>query len=193
MTMAARAAVVAHPHPLFGGTMHTRIVFHTARALEEMGVPVLRFNFRGVGRSAGTHDRGAGEQHDLMAALAYMRERYPLPLILGGFSFGATVVAQLLAASARSEVELALLLGLPVNDVQVPQHWIWQGSKLMISGDHDQFAMVGALEAYFAGLDAPKARIWIAGGDHFLSGHMDEYRAALQAELQRLWPHPAAV
>ncbi|MGH9480723.1 MAG: alpha/beta hydrolase [Terriglobales bacterium] len=182
---AGRAAVVCHPHPLFGGTLHTRIVFHTARALAAMGAPVLRFNFRGVGRSGGAHDRGAGEQEDLRAAMAFMRQRYPAPLLLAGFSFGATVVARLLAAAAHSEVAQAVLLGLPVDNVRVPQRWAWSGPTLMISGDHDQYASVAGLEAYYAGLAAPKARRWIAGGDHFLSGHMEEFREALQTELRR--------
>src|SRR6185437_8933561 len=95
------AAVLCHPHPLYGGTMHTRIVFQAARTLCDLGMPVLRFNFRGVGRSAGAYDHGAGEQQDLEAAMARMRELRPeLALLVGGFSFGATMVARLLARSA---------------------------------------------------------------------------------------------
>jgi alpha/beta superfamily hydrolase len=181
-----RAAVVAHPHPLYRGTMHTRIVFHTAKTLAEMGVPVLRFHFRGVGLSQGVYDHGRGEMEDLRAAMAHLRSLYPRPLLLAGFSFGASMVARLLAAEARPEVAQAVLLGLPVESStanHLSPHWAWQGPKLMISGDHDQFASVAALEAWFAELDEPKQRIWIEGGDHFLNTRMDEYRAALAGAL----------
>jgi alpha/beta superfamily hydrolase len=180
------AAVVAHPHPLYRGTMHTRIVFHTAKVLAELGMPVLRFHFRGVGLSQGVYDHGRGEMDDLRAAMAHMRGLYPRPLLLAGFSFGASTVAKLLAAEAREDVVQAVLLGLPVESStanHLSPHWAWKGPKLMISGDHDQFASVAALEAWFAQLDEPKQRIWIEGGDHFLNTRMDEYRAALAGAL----------
>lgn len=183
-----RAAVVAHPHPLYRGTMHTRIVFHTAKTLAELGMPVLRFHFRGVGLSQGVYDHGRGERQDLSAAMAYVRSLYPRPLVLAGFSFGASTVARLLAEEARGEVAQAVLLGLPVESStadHLSPHWQWQGPKLMISGDQDQFASVGALEAWFAQLDPPKQRIWIAGGDHFLNTRMEEYRAALAGALRQ--------
>lgn len=178
-----RAAVVCHPHPLYRGTMHTRIVFHTAKTLTGLGLPTLRFHFRGVGQSEGAYDHGRGELDDLRAALAWLRARYRQPLLLAGFSFGATIVAKLLAAEARPEIVQAVLLGLPVDSGPIPTAWQWGGPKLMISGDHDQFARVESLEAYFAALAEPKQRIWIAGGDHFLAGHMDGYREALAGAL----------
>ncbi len=163
--------------------MHTRIVFHTARALIELGLPVLRFHFRGVGESEGSYDHGRGELEDVRAALAFLSSRHPGPVLLAGFSFGATMVAKLLAAETRPEVVQAVLLGLPVDSGPIPVDWGWQGPKLMISGDHDQFARVESLEAYFAGLAEPKQRRWIAGGDHFLAGHMEEFRATLKSSL----------
>lgn len=178
-----QAAVVAHPHPLYRGTMHTRIVFHTAKTLAGLGMPTLRFHFRGVGQSAGSYDHGRGELDDLRAAIAFLRQRHPQPLLLAGFSFGATLVAKLLAAGPRPEVVRALLLGLPVDSGPIPSAWQWRGPKLMISGDHDQFARVASLEAYFAALDEPKARVWIPGGDHFLAGHMETFRQVLTEQL----------
>src|SRR5207249_534605 len=84
------AAVVCHPHPLFGGTMHNKVVYQAAKSLDAIGVPVLRFNFRGAGLSAGVHDRGLGEQGDVRAALDYLVSEFPgVPLLLAGFSFGA--------------------------------------------------------------------------------------------------------
>jgi len=184
-----RIAVVCHPHPLYGGTMHTRIVFHAAQALSRMGMPVVRFNFRGVGRSTGSYDHGRGEQDDLRAVMNFARARFPSrPLVLAGFSFGATVVTKLLAAEAPPDVVQAVLLGLPVDRGDLPRHWRWQGPKLMISGEQDEFASTASLEAFFAELDAPKQRVWLPG-DHFLAGHMDAFRAAL---TERLTPAPAS-
>ncbi|MGH9467365.1 MAG: alpha/beta hydrolase [Terriglobales bacterium] len=179
----SRAAIVMHPHPLYRGTMHTRIVFHTAKTLAGMGLPTLRFNFRGVGQSAGQYDHGRGELDDLRAAIGFLRESFPLPLLLAGFSFGATLTAKFLAEEARPDIVQAVLLGLPVDSGPISSAWRWHGPKLMISGDHDQFARVESLETYFAALPGPKQRIWIPGGDHFLTGHMEAYRAALAGAL----------
>src|SRR5881296_1367969 len=86
------AAVVCHPHPLFGGTMHNKVVYQAAKSLDALGIPVLRFNFRGAGLSAGEHDRGVGEQGDVRAALDFLGTQFPgVPLLLAGFSFGAWV------------------------------------------------------------------------------------------------------
>src|SRR3954466_12621765 len=82
------AALVCHPHPLFGGTMHNKVVYQVAKSLDALGLPVLRFNFRGAGLSAGAHDRGHGEQEDVRAALDFLAAEFPgLPLLLAGFSF----------------------------------------------------------------------------------------------------------
>lgn len=188
-TAAARrlegSALVCHPHPLYGGTLHTRTVFHTAQVLMELGLTVLRFNFRGVGASAGRYDHGRGEQEDVLAALAWLREQHPGPVTLAGFSFGATMVVKLLARLELAGVARAVLLGLPVDRARAEEPlaaaWRWQGPKIMISGDHDEFASVDALEAYYGALAEPKGRRWIAGGDHFMAGQIGEYRAALEA------------
>ncbi len=177
------AAVICHPHPLYGGTLHTRIVYQTAQVMLGLGWPVLRFNFRGVGRSAGAYDHGRGEQADARAAMAYLRSLYPVPLTLTGFSFGAMVVARLLAAEAPAEVARAVLLGLPVDREEIPADWKWRGPKLMISGERDEFASVAGLNAYFARLAEPKACVWIPGGDHFMAPRLDQYRSALRLGL----------
>src|SRR5207237_3114944 len=89
----ARAAIVCHPHPLFGGTMHNKVVFRIARAFQDAGFAVLRFNFRGTGRSQGTHDNGRGEQDDLRAAIEFIAQKYPdAEVWLAGFSFGSMVM-----------------------------------------------------------------------------------------------------
>ena len=86
---ATHAALVCHPHPLFGGTMHNKVVFHAMKALNGFGFPVLRFNFRGAGLSEGTHDEGRGEVDDVKSALHWLEERFRLPIVFAGFSFGA--------------------------------------------------------------------------------------------------------
>ncbi|HXR98489.1 MAG TPA: alpha/beta fold hydrolase [Terriglobales bacterium] len=182
---ATRAALVCHPHPAFGGTMHTKIVFQAAQELVHQGLPVLRFHFRGVGKSEGAYDHGHGERDDLEAALLYLRSLFPLPVVLAGFSFGATMVTKALAAAPHPEVAQAILMGLPVDRGPIATDWRWHGPKAMISGDHDEYAAVPSLEAYFERLPEPKVRHWIQGGDHFIAGHHAEFRAALAAVVAR--------
>lgn len=180
---ARRAALLCHPHPLFGGTMHTRIVFHMNRALNDLGLPVLRFNFRGVGRSGGEHDEGRGEMDDALAALAFLRERYRLPVVLGGFSFGSAVVLNLLASRELPEVERALIAGVPLTGRPMPAPLRWMGPKLFLSGTEDKFGPVEAVRAYVNRLEEPKQLLLFDGADHFLTGRMDEFRATLAANL----------
>ncbi len=111
------AAVVCHADPRQGGVMHFKVVFRAAKALQEQGLAVLRFNFRGVGLSEGIHDHGRGEQDDARAALDEMARRFPdLPLVLGGFSFGSVVAARVGAVDAR--VRALFLMGFPVLRVE---------------------------------------------------------------------------
>ena len=106
------AALVCHPHPLFGGTMHNKVVHRVARALRSSGYVVLRFNFRGAGKSEGRHDLGVGEIEDARAALGWLRQRYPgLPYTLAGFSFGSRVILNL--GCALPDVERLIALGFP--------------------------------------------------------------------------------
>jgi alpha/beta superfamily hydrolase len=178
-----RAAVLCHPHPLHGGTMHTRLLFHAARALQEMGVPVLRFNFRGVGKSVGQHDNGRGEVDDLRSALGFMQSSYPLPMVLGGFSFGSVVALRYLTHDDAPAVQRLLALGIPASTAALPGPLRWHGPKLFISGGEDPFGHQPDIERYFATLNEPKRLICLEGADHFLTGHMDEFRALIQNNL----------
>ncbi len=180
---AVRAAVICPPDPLHGGTLHTRIVHHLARALWEMGVPVLRFNFRGVGLSQGKHDFGRGERDDLRAAIAWLRARYPLPLTVGGFSFGARVAIEYLAESPHPEVVRLIAVGTPLTRGPLPADWAWNGPKLFVSGERDEFAARADLETYVQRLAEPKQLIWFPEGDHFLNGRMPEFRARIQGAM----------
>ena len=175
------ACLVCHPHPLFGGTMHNKVVFHAMKALNAFGFPVLRFNFRGAGTSAGEHDNGRGEVADVQVALDYLAKRFPVPIIFAGFSFGAAI--GLRAAVPYPPVQALIALGLPVEaDRREYTYAFLQESrkpKLFLSGGNDQFASPEQLTQICASASDPKRLVIIPGADHFFAGHLDEMRAAL--------------
>jgi len=159
---ATHAALVCHPHPLYGGTLHNKVVFHAMKALNSFGFPVLRFNFRGTGLSQGEHDQGVGEVDDVHAALDWLDREFHLPIIFAGFSFGAAVGLQ--TACADSRVEAVIALGLPVAplDDRTYDFGFLQSCtkpKLFISGDRDQFGPRAELEKLVAILSEPKKLI----------------------------------
>lgn len=181
------AAVVAHPHPLFGGTMHNKVVFHAMKALNGFGIPVLRFNFRGVGTSQGQHDNGYGEVDDVRAALHYMKQSFKLPLVFAGFSFGAST--GLRASCPDHDVVAAISIGTPMQAKdRVYEYKFLQSCakpKLFISGDRDQFGTPEQLAALVERVPEPKQLVLIPGGDHFFEGHLEEYRAAVELWLRQ--------
>jgi alpha/beta superfamily hydrolase len=174
------AAVVCHAHPLHGGMMHFKVVFRAAKALQHHGAAVLRFNFRGVGRSEGTHDDGVGEQDDVRAALDEMQRRYPaLPVVLGGFSFGSMMAARVGAGDAR--VRALFLLGFParlttslsfLDALRVP--------RLFVQGEHDEYGGAERIRALVEPLPEPKRLVVVAGADHFFNGHLDAMQSAVE-------------
>jgi alpha/beta superfamily hydrolase len=140
---ATHAALVCHPHPMFGGTMHNKVVFHAMKALNSFGFPVLRFNFRGTGLSTGEHDHGAGEIEDVRTALDWLDREFHLPLIFAGFSFGAAI--GLRAACPDDRVRAVIGLGVPLNPVDERSYDFeslrsCEKPKLFVSGSRDQFA-----------------------------------------------------
>jgi alpha/beta superfamily hydrolase len=185
---ATHAAVVCHPHPLFGGTLHNKVVFHTMKALNSFGFPVLRFNFRGTGLSQGEHDHGIGEVDDVRAALEWLDHTLHLPLICAGFSFGAAV--SLKAACADSRVKAAISVGTPVvpvaADTELPRTYTFDflhncaKPKLFVSGARDQFGPRTKLEALVRSLPDPKKLVVIEGADHFFAGRLRELREAIE-------------
>jgi alpha/beta superfamily hydrolase len=185
---ATHAAVVCHPHPLFGGTLHNKVVFHTMKALNSYGFPVLRFNFRGTGLSQGEHDHGIGEVDDVHAALDWLDHALHLPLIFAGFSFGAAV--GLKAACADSRVKAAISAGTPVVpvavDTELPRTYALDflhncaKPKLFVSGARDQFGPRTKLEALVRSLPEPKKLVVIEGADHFFEGRLRELREAIE-------------
>lgn len=179
----ARAAVACHPHPRFGGTLHSRTIFQAARSLGEMGMPVLRFNFRGTGRSEGMFDEGKGETQDLRAALDFAFARWEAPLVLAGFSFGSFVALRYLERAADARVQRLLAIGVPANGGHLPERLAWNGPKLFLSGSEDAFGSAAVVEAYVAALPEPKRLRWLAGADHFLNGHAEEYDRLIRENL----------
>jgi len=185
---ATHAAVVCHPHPLFGGTLHNKVVFHTMKALNSYGFPVLRFNFRGTGLSQGEHDHGIGEVDDVRAALDWLDIELHLPLIFAGFSFGAAV--GLKAACADSRVKAAISVGTPIvpvaADAELPRTYTFDflhncaKPKLFVSGARDQFGPRTKLEALVRSLPEPKKLVVIEGADHFFEGRLRELREAIE-------------
>ena len=180
---ATYAAVMCHPHPVFGGTLHNKVVFHAMKALNGFGFPVLRFNFRGAGLSQGEHDHGNGEVDDVRAALDGLDHEFHLPLIFAGFSFGAAV--GLRAACSDARVKAAIGLGLPVSPIDDRTYdfsflTTCAKPKLFVSGDRDQFGTPAQLEALVHSMPSPKKLILIAGADHFFEGRLRELRGALE-------------
>ncbi|HXJ90086.1 MAG TPA: alpha/beta fold hydrolase [Candidatus Binatia bacterium] len=193
---ATHAALVSHPHPLFGGTLHNKVVFHTMKALNSFGFPVLRFNFRGTGLSQGEHDHGAGEVEDVRTALDWLDSEFHLPLIFAGFSFGAAV--GLRAACADPRVVAAIGLGVPVApvaaDTQAPRVYTYEfllncaKPKLFVTGARDQFGPRAPLESLLASIPAPKKLVIVEGADHFFEGRLRELREAIEIWVRETLP-----
>jgi alpha/beta superfamily hydrolase len=175
--------LVCHPHPLGGGTMQNKVVHRIARAARESGRVVLRFNFRGVGRSEGEHAHGVGEIEDARAALAWLRSRYPrLPYMLAGFSFGSRVI---LGLGCELEDSTRLLaIGFPTTFDQFRFLETCTLPKTFITSTHDEYAPVEQMEQWFAWFAEPKRLQWIEASDHFFAGALDQLEAAITAALR---------
>lgn len=185
---ATHAAVVCHPHPLFGGTLHNKVVFHTMKALNSFGFPVLRFNFRGTGLSEGEHDHGIGEVEDVRTALDWLDSEFHLPIVFAGFSFGSAV--GLRAACADPRVQAVVGVGTPVApvvaDTEEPRVYTFdflndcRKPKLFVSGARDQFGPRVKLQTLVDSLPEPKKLVIIEGADHFFEGRLRELREAIE-------------
>jgi alpha/beta superfamily hydrolase len=172
-TEVTRAAIVCHPHPMFGGTMHNKVVFRIARAFQDAGFLVLRFNFRGTGKSEGTHDDGRGEQDDLRAAIQFVEDKYRAPEIwLAGFSFGAAVVLR--AGCAAKRVHALVAAGTPVSKYDFSHVSPCNKPKLFVQGALDEFGSAEDLMRFVATLAGINQVNIIEGADHFFEGHLPE-------------------
>jgi len=177
------AALVTHPHPLFGGTMHNKVVYHAAKALASFGFPVLRFNFRGAGLSQGKHDNGRGEVEDVRTALHWLMNEFALPVVFAGFSFGAST--GLRACCPESRVPFLISLGTPVAAEGRVYAYRFLADcakpKLFVSGDHDQFGPVPELERVVASAADPKKLVIVPNADHFFEDKLPAMRAAIES------------
>lgn len=179
------AGVVCHPHPLHGGTMHTKAVFRATQALNEVGLHVLRFNFRGVGTSTGSYEEGIGERDDVRAALDWLESEFPeLPLLVGGFSFGSFVGLQV---GVEDDRVVALLgLGLPISQSDFDFLEDLDKPLLVVQGDEDEFGAGAEVEAYLDGIReasqgrAPVHLARVPGSDHFFNDRFDELQKAIR-------------
>lgn len=173
------AAVVCHPHPQFGGTMHNKVVYRLARGLRSAGCVVLRFNFRGVNLSEGEYADGLGETEDALTALVELRQRYPeLPPLAAGFSFGSRVALRL--TSQEQDVRRVIAVGFPTR--QPERDFVYQVRvpKYFVQSTHDQFGPRPELEAFFETLLPPKQLDWVEAGDHFFQNALDPYEAVIE-------------
>jgi alpha/beta superfamily hydrolase len=183
------SALVCHPHPAGGGTMHNKVVYHAMKALSSCGLPVLRFNFRGVGLSEGDHDNGHGEREDVRAALDWLEQKFQRPILFAGFSFGSQV--GLRACCGDSRVQGLIGLGLPVRAAGRDYSYGFlpecTAPKLFVSGDHDEFGPHELLSQVWERAPEPKRLVWIEGADHFFQGTAGSPGAKLnrmQAEIR---------
>lgn len=179
------AAVVCHPHPLHGGTMHTKAVYRAAQALGEAGLVTLRFNFRGVGASTGTYEEGIGEREDVVAVLDWLQDQYPqLPLVAGGFSFGSMVALWVGVEDPR--VDGLLGLGLPIENLNYDFGYLAKTTKptLVVQGEDDEFGSGEAVAAVLEKLGSHITLVRIEGSDHYFTGRLDELRAAVRGYYQ---------
>lgn len=182
------AALVCHPHPAGGGTMHNKVVYHAMKAFSSFGLPVLRFNFRGVGLSEGEHDDGKGEQNDARAALSWLEHNFKRPILFAGFSFGSHVGLRACCGDVR--VKGLIGLGLPVRAEGRDYKYGFLPKcvepKLFISGDHDEYGPREVMEQVFARAPEPKRLVWVEGADHFFQGTADSPGAKLNVMQQEM-------
>jgi alpha/beta superfamily hydrolase len=192
------AALVCHPHPLHGGTLHNKVVYHAMKVLNDpqwgLGFPVLRFNFRGAGLSHGTHD-GSAETGDVLAALDWLQNEYKRPLIAVGFSFGAAMTLQACCTQPQATTHVRALniralaaLGLPISTdghtYRYPSLQNCTLPKLFLSGDRDQFAPVAELTEVVSAAAEPKRLVLLPGADHFFTGHLRAMQSSLASWLK---------
>jgi alpha/beta superfamily hydrolase len=162
-------AVFGHPHPLHGGTMHTKALYQAAKAMPRIGVAALRFNFRGVGRSAGTFDAGPGEQEDFKAAITFVSERFPdLPIWAAGMSFGSWIAMTTGAQDAR----VSLLLGIapPVDRYDFDALRTCNLPKFIIHGEADELISIKEIRKFYAQIPEPKELVTIEDANHLFEG-----------------------
>ncbi|MDQ3171705.1 MAG: alpha/beta hydrolase [Acidobacteriota bacterium] len=178
---APKAAVVfAHPLPTDGGTMHTKAVFQGTKGLVRIGCAVLRFNFRGVGKSEGAFDAGRGERGDFTAALDFMAARYPgVPLWAAGFSFGSFVALETGAVDPRVSALIGVAPPVTRDNYDFANTRVSEKPKFFVQGSEDELCPIEGLWAFYGALPEPKELVIIDGADHLFTGQAQEVGEAL--------------
>jgi uncharacterized protein len=181
------AAVLCHPHPLFGGTLHNKVVYQAAKSLDALGVPVLRFNFRGAGLSAGEHDRGLGERGDVQAAIDFLAQEYSgVSLLVGGFSFGSWVGLRMGCADPR--VQQLIGIGIPVNNSDFSYLENCGKPKLIVQGTNDEHGAWEKVETVVAHMAGDTRLSFVQDADHFFAGKLDQLDQAITTWLTERHP-----
>jgi alpha/beta superfamily hydrolase len=177
-------AVICHPHPLGGGTLHNKVVFRAARGLENANVATVRFNFRGAGASAGKHDEGEGETDDVSAAIAWAKKHHPgRKLIVGGFSFGAWVASRV--ACEMPDVAAVFLIGTPVNKYDFGYLRDCEKPMLFIHGTQDEYGDAAKLEKVVEKIRNAESVI-VTGADHFFTKQLDAVEETMRGWAEEL-------
>lgn len=177
---ARSVALVLHPHPLGGGTMHNKVVFHAARALNDAQLITLRINFRGVGQSTGRHDEGRGELEDVRVSLDYLQQNFPdQPITLCGFSFGARVGLEVGIPDER--VVRLISIGTPVDKYDFAFLTTCRKPILFVHGERDEYGDLSRVRTLVkeVGHNADAKLVVINGAGHFFDGHIEEFRKAI--------------
>ena len=178
-------AILCHPHPLYGGTMHNKVVYSMAMALNQIGYATVRFNFRGVGRSSGAFNHGIGEQRDVEAVLEHFHRLYPdASIMIGGFSFGAKV--GLLVASRDERVSGVIGVGVTVDVADFSFLYHYEKPKLILQGTNDQYGSVSSIQEWFQKLPEPKKLVLIEGAVHLFDGKLTELKNGIITEFPTL-------
>jgi alpha/beta superfamily hydrolase len=173
------AVVFAHPHPQYGGTMHTKVVYQSAKALKRIGCAVLRFNFRGIGLSDGMYDEGRGEKEDFKAALGFMEERYPgARLWAAGMSFGAWIALTIGVEDPR--VSALLGVATPISNYDLAAVRDSTKAKFFIHGERDILFPVREVREFYARAVEPKELVVIDAADHLFDGKVSEVGDAIE-------------
>lgn len=181
------SVIVCHPHPVHGGTMDNKVVTTLMRTYRDLGIHVLRFNFRGVGKSEGTFDNAIGELNDLLAAIAWVKQQLPLsPLLLAGFSFGSSIAAQ--ASHQVSALQHLTLIAPPVERYPYDRDGQFPCVLAVIQGDKDERVIADGVYRWVATLKSPAELLCYPDAGHFFHGYLTQIKNDLTQVLLRQIP-----
>jgi alpha/beta superfamily hydrolase len=183
--MPSAVAVICHPHPLHGGTMTNKVVHTLAKAFNDVGAPAVRFNYRGVGASAGSYDNGNGETHDAQAVLEWAAQRWPgVQLWLGGFSFGGAVAVRAAVASSQASRIARLVTVAPaIRRVSVDSNTLPQCPWLIVQGDRDELVDPADIQQWSQALPVQPRLAMLSGVEHFFHGRLNDLRTTVVSWL----------